>query len=306
MILSCTGGPPYVVHGPPGTGKTVTLIEAILQLYKTQSNSVILVCAASNSAADHVFARLVTFKVRKGDILRLGSTFNHKQLKRCRIIVFTYASADLLYPLHGRMGRFTHMFLDDAAQVSEPETMIPISLVYRRNMVVVLSGDPLFFSKDSGLGKSFMERLCELNCYKDGNKNYVTKLVRNYRSHKHILSQVLYKGDLVSCKEEDTLYLEAWKDFIPNPDFPVLFIGVQGVDESEGNSLTSWFNRIEANEVVVVILYLICKGIKKGDIGVITPYRQQVLKLRKALEMFDGLGSESGIKVGTVESFEGP
>ncbi|KAJ0759674.1 putative DNA helicase [Helianthus annuus] len=268
MILSCTGGPPYVVHGPPGTGKIVTLIEAILQLYKTQSNSVILVCAASNSAADHVFARLVTFKVRKGDILRLGSTFNHKQLKRCRIIVFTYASADLLYPLHGRMGRFTHMFLDDAAQVSEPETMIPISLVYRRNM---------------------------------GNHSW-----RNYRSHKHILSQVLYKGDLVSCKEEDTLYLEAWKDFIPNPDFPVLFIGVQGVDESEGNSPTSWFNRIEASEVVAVILYLICKGIKKGDIGVITPYRQQVLKLRKALEMFDGLGSDSGIKVGTVESFEGP
>ncbi|KAJ0876293.1 hypothetical protein HanPSC8_Chr11g0486801 [Helianthus annuus] len=47
------------------------------------------------------------------------------------------------------------------------QTMIPISLVYRRNMVVVLSGDPLFFPKDSDLGKSFMQRLCELNCYKD-------------------------------------------------------------------------------------------------------------------------------------------
>ena len=39
-----------VVHGPPGTGKTTTLVQAIKTL--TQSESTVLVCAPSNSAVD--------------------------------------------------------------------------------------------------------------------------------------------------------------------------------------------------------------------------------------------------------------
>ncbi|XP_076933925.1 putative RNA helicase SDE3 isoform X1 [Bidens hawaiensis] len=340
MILGCKGGPPYIIHGPPGTGKSVTLTEAILQLYTTQRNSIILVCAPSNSAADHLLARLVlenAVKIRKQDILRLNAparsiddikseflefcsfdedttAFNcpmYEHLIKYRIIVSTYASAALIYAEAIKKGHFTHIFLDEAAQASEPETMIPISHFYRRDTVVVLAGDPVqlgpvIFSKDAegyGLGKSFMERLCESKFYKHGDQNYVTKLVRNYRCHEHILSlpsTLFYKGDLVPCKEDDTLYPLTWKDYIPNPEFPVLFLGVQGVDEREGNN-PSWFNRIEASEVVEVILNLKDKGIKNEDIGVITPYRQQVIKISTALETF--VGSE--IKVGTVEAFQG-
>lgn len=340
MILGCKGGPPYVVHGPPGTGKSVTLTEAILQLYKTRRNSRMLVCAPSNSAADHILEKLVlqrAVEIRKDNILRLNAaarsvndikseyldfclmneedmTFNcpiFEQLIRYRIIISTYTSASLLYAEGLQMGHFTHIFLDEAAQASEPETMIPISHFYRRDTVVVLAGDPVqlgpvIFSKDAesyGLGKSYMERLCDSKFYKDGNQNYVTKLVRNYRCHEHILSlpsQLFYKGELISCKEDDTLHPLTWKDILPNPEFPVLFLGVQGVDEREGNN-PSWFNRIEASEVVEIIMSLIEKGIKSQDIGVITPYRQQVMKISTALENFVG----PDIKVGTVESFQG-
>ncbi|PWA73276.1 RNA helicase SDE3 [Artemisia annua] len=340
MILGCKGGPPYVVHGPPGTGKSVTLTEAILQLYRTRRNSKILVCAPSNYAADHLLDKLVmetAVTIGNGDLLRLNaasrsvndikqeylefcsygeeeSAFNcpmFEKLARFRVIISTYSSAALLYAEGLQTGHFTHIFLDEAAQASEPETMVPISHFYRRDTVVVLAGDPVqlgpvIFSKEaenSGLGVSYMERLCESKFYKDGNQNYVTKLVRNYRCHEHILSlpsELFYKGDLVSCKEDDTLYPLTWKDYLPNPEFPVLFIGVQGVDEREGNN-PSWFNRIEASEVVEVVINLREKGIKSEDIGVITPYRQQVLKISEALETFVG----SDIKVGTVESFQG-
>ncbi|KAI3770867.1 hypothetical protein L6452_02015 [Arctium lappa] len=340
MILGCKGGPPYVVHGPPGTGKSVTLTEAILQLYTTRRNTRMLVCAPSNSAADNILEKLVmenAEKIRKGHMLRLNAQarsledirsdylefccideeeriFNcpiFEQLVKYRIVISTYASASLLYAEGLQAGHFTHIFLDEAAQASEPETMIPISHFYRRDTTVVLAGDPVqlgpvIFSKDAesyGLGKSYMERLCECRFYKEGDQNYVTKLVRNYRCHKKILflpSELFYKGDLISCKEEDTLYPSTWKELLPNAEFPVLFLGVQGFDEREGNN-PSWFNRIEVSEVVEIIMNLIEKGLRSQDIGVITPYRQQVLKINRALETF----VKSDIKVGTVESFQG-
>lgn len=58
-----------IVHGPPGTGKTTTLIEAILQLTKTGEK--ILVSAPSNTAVDNIAKGLL----KKGiNILRVGNT----------------------------------------------------------------------------------------------------------------------------------------------------------------------------------------------------------------------------------------
>jgi hypothetical protein len=50
--------PPYVVFGPPGTGKTVVVVELVLQLLASHPDPRLLVCAPSNSAADVLLARL--------------------------------------------------------------------------------------------------------------------------------------------------------------------------------------------------------------------------------------------------------
>ncbi|KAJ9108959.1 hypothetical protein QFC21_000282 [Naganishia friedmannii] len=49
---------PYLLFGPAGTGKTKTLVEAVLQINRSQRKSAILVCAPSNSAADTIAIRL--------------------------------------------------------------------------------------------------------------------------------------------------------------------------------------------------------------------------------------------------------
>ncbi|KAK1636768.1 P-loop containing nucleoside triphosphate hydrolase protein [Colletotrichum phormii] len=56
-----------LIHGPPGTGKTHTLIELILQL--TKLNLRILVCGPSNISVDNIVERLAPHKL---PILRLG------------------------------------------------------------------------------------------------------------------------------------------------------------------------------------------------------------------------------------------
>ncbi|OAA78084.1 DNA-binding protein SMUBP-2 [Akanthomyces lecanii RCEF 1005] len=56
-----------LIHGPPGTGKTHTLIELILQLIKLKKR--VLVCGPSNISVDNIVERLSPHKV---PILRLG------------------------------------------------------------------------------------------------------------------------------------------------------------------------------------------------------------------------------------------
>jgi ATP-dependent RNA/DNA helicase IGHMBP2 len=84
-----------IVHGPPGTGKTTTLIEAIVQLIKAGEK--ILVSTPSNTAVDNIAKGLIAQQVK---ILRVGNTskvdeeifqhtpegklFNSKQLKEIK------------------------------------------------------------------------------------------------------------------------------------------------------------------------------------------------------------------------------
>ena len=57
-----------IVHGPPGTGKTTTLVEAIYETLRRENQ--VLVCAQSNMAVDWISERLVD---RGLNVLRIGN-----------------------------------------------------------------------------------------------------------------------------------------------------------------------------------------------------------------------------------------
>lgn len=70
-----------IIHGPPGTGKTTTLVEAISEVLRRENQ--VLVCAQSNMAVDWISERLVD---RQINVLRIGNPtrVNNKMLS------FTY------------------------------------------------------------------------------------------------------------------------------------------------------------------------------------------------------------------------
>jgi superfamily I DNA and/or RNA helicase len=56
-----------IIHGPPGTGKTTTIVQAIVQTLKTENQ--LLVCAPSNAAVDLIAEKLINEGV---SVVRIG------------------------------------------------------------------------------------------------------------------------------------------------------------------------------------------------------------------------------------------
>ncbi|XP_051045069.1 RNA helicase Mov10l1 [Phodopus roborovskii] len=334
---------PYILFGPPGTGKTVTIIEAVLQVHYALPDSRILVCAPSNSAADLVCLRLHESKVLKpAAMVRVNATCRFEETiidaikpycrdgediwraSRFRIIITTCSSAGLFYQIGVRVGYFTHVFVDEAGQASEPECLIPLGLISDVNGQIVLAGDPMQLgpviksrlAMAYGLNVSMLERLMSRAAYlrdEDAfgacgayNPLLVTKLVKNYRSHSALLalpSRLFYHRELEVCADPKVVTsLLGWEK-LPRKGFPLIFHGVRGNEAREGRS-PSWFSPAEAVQVMRYCCLLarsVSSQVSSKDIGVITPYRKQVEKIKILLRNVD----LTDIKVGSVEEFQG-
>lgn len=80
-----------VVHGPPGTGKTTTLVEAIYEVLHRENQ--VLVCAQSNMAVDWIAEKLVD---RGVSVLRIGNPTRVTD----RMLGYTYERRFEAHPLY--------------------------------------------------------------------------------------------------------------------------------------------------------------------------------------------------------------
>ena len=174
----------------------MTIVEAIRQVLKTRPDARVLACAPSNSAADVLAERLTD--VGKGKMFRLMAPSRNKntvssrvlpftrsngrdvficpprnELEQFKVVVSTCCSASVPYGIGVAPGHFTHIFVDEAGQATEPEVMIPIRTCIGPRTNVIISGDvkqlgPIVRSplaRELGLGKSYLERLMESELY---------------------------------------------------------------------------------------------------------------------------------------------
>ncbi|KAG9103867.1 hypothetical protein FRC06_007396 [Ceratobasidium sp. 370] len=364
IISLPSGSPPFVIFGPPGTGKTVTAVESMLQLIRANRNTTILATAPSNSAADLLARKLLESKqLQPGDLFRLNALsrsnndgeildsildcsfwhegsfrfpsvnrlsmaeleFNRrrqskqnaiKALKDYRIVVATSVTSSVPYQLGIPRGHFSWIFVDEAGQACEPEAMIAVKTLAGPDTNIVLSGDPRQLGPvirspialQMGLGLSYLERLMNMPMYNPTTMRgrTVVKLTKNWRNHTAILrypNERFYANELEACAPASTTDgLLSWSE-LGRAGFPIIFENIAGQDLQEKSS-PSWFNPSEVSRVkeyVLMLRDLRRPHITTADIGIITPYNQQVRRIRQMLRGSPG----DGIKVGSVEEFQG-
>ncbi|MGH8103922.1 MAG: IGHMBP2 family helicase, partial [bacterium] len=211
---------------------------------------------------------------------------------------------------------FDSVVIDEATQATEPSCYIPL-LKGRR---FFLAGDhrqlpPTVRSREAeaeGLSISLFERLLAL--YPDRSREPIHALLKvQYRMNEKILafsSAEFYGHQVVSdpTVQDHTIeeflikhpYLEHEPLFkeVVSPD-PLLFIDTAGhLAEVQRTGSFSRENPAEAALVQKIVGRLYNYGVPALDIGVITPYKDQVDILRKDL-------SVPGVEVHTVDGFQG-
>ena len=359
-----------VVHGPPGTGKTTTIVQAIKIMAQTEKR--ILVCAPSNAAADlltekianeglkvvrignlsriddnilaHTLEGMIAqhplhkevkkLKKQADEFRRMGSKYKRKygkdEREQRRLLMYeakqlaldavkmeNYVVADILAEadaitctLVGSINRyledrsFKTVIIDEAAQALEPANWIPIMKAQR----VVLAGDPFQLpptvksnrAAKEGLGVTLMEK-----CLKRLPENSLLKV--QYRMNDIIMgfsNKEFYDGALVAHESVRNAVLGI------SDSHPLTFIDTAGCsfDEKMDGESRSLYNPGEADILRKHLTLLVAEleiSAEEATIGVISPYREQVLYLREIVNNDPELSGLRQIDVNTIDSFQG-
>ena len=309
-----------LVQGPPGTGKTELICNIIFKILNHSNKKILCVCN-SNDAINNIVEKLdkldkefikdkkliryTTSKIYKklqqenSKILEYTiNIFNNDEQKRrineSRIICTTCGSSN--NQIFDNFNNFDYLIMDEASQTTVPTILIPFMRGCKR---LILVGDhhqlpPTVQSekaKEAGMDNSLFYLLAMYGC-----KPYV--LQTQYRMHPviNLYPSNQYYGGFVGTGV-------GVKDLRPKIEgyewnvskWPISIENVKGTANIED---TSYYNMGEIIKIVEIINKIIDnKKLIPEQIGVITPYKAQVNKLKKNLD--------KKIAVGTVDAFQG-
>lgn len=157
IVQRSNGQIPYILDGPPGTGKTRVIVASIEEIIRdSRKHNFVLVCSNSNTACDEILGRLLTI-FGCNEIFRLYTVSHErkkvkerfiefcnwdketkafimpdlKYLYNQRVIICTLAVAGNLVRANGNVAfksdHFSHVIIDECACTHETLTMVPIA-----------------------------------------------------------------------------------------------------------------------------------------------------------------------------------
>ncbi len=201
--------------------------------------------------------------------------------------------------------------IDEGSQQVEPSTLIPIMRAKR----FYIAGDhkqlpPTVTSEEAKeLEKTLFERLIS------NHKALSTMLTVQYRMNEKIMkfpSEEFYDGKLVA---DDSVKNHTLKDLISdivkipdsykailNPEEALTFADTSQINafEFKPSGSTSYENYEEAKLAVNFVSHLVDMGVSRKDIGIITPYANQVKLIKELL-----LERDLKVEVNSVDGFQG-
>ena len=313
---------PTIICGPFGCGKTKTITVATKLISMSTYKTRVLIVTKTNSCANlyielleqhfDTLTMLRERRLKKNLIMyrhfgmkqsifwnkRVNEYANivngeyqgvsFEELEQCTVVVTTTTACGKLIQWNDRRrskSLFTHIFIDEAAQVIEPEACIALSLA-GASTKIALAGDihqsrPLVLSKYGKkyhLDQSLLERLEMLPEY-ETEELYKCKvnLVENFRSQHLIvefLSELFYDNTLVANPPS----------LVGPTNFPALsFLHVNG-DEQSLYGFPSYYNEEEAHLTMKALRKFVTGGVKVDKIAVLTTYKAQEYLLKEALK----------------------
>ena len=333
VLDSSYGNVAYLVFGPPGSGKSKTIVETTMQLLQksqhlarghrdTHQAPHILLCAPSDSAADTLASRLAS-RLTPAELFRLNgwsrsfpevpgrllpysyvdnelfSLPSFDTLMSYKVVVTTCRDADMLVQARltnqdlshlagsalravaprayealpeSQLLHWTALLIDEAAQATEPDALIPLTVVAppleaqagNQDLSylpqIVMAGDEhqlgprLCSGTSSALSTSLFARLFSRAFYREHplsrqrgskrltasmlpiNRPAFTNLVRNYRSHPAILSvpsRIFYNDTLIPECTALSDIIRTWPGWKSPYSWPVLFVQNTTLDTVE-------------------------------------------------------------------------
>lgn len=222
-------------------------------------------------------------------------------LRESQVVLSTNSSAALEY-IDGL--RFDVAIVDEASQATIPSILIPLARAPR----FILAGDhrqlpPTILSRDaSELERTLFEELIE----RHPGRSRMLKC--QYRMHPAIMefpNREFYDGRIRAHPSLEDISIRDIIEDVPDSDIcqkladpdPVLFIDTSGLDGCERRlkGSTSIQNPLEADLAVIISRSLMRMGVKPEEIGIITPYDDQV----------DLISSMIDVEVNSVDGFQG-